>query len=502
MERKSTSQFSYILRIGLPVLLLVLPACAPQPQVTQNSTPVPSVTVAPPSTSIPATLTPAPTDTQTSALSVEGPWLLVNTAQGLWAANPDGSGGTLLTASRILIPGSLSNAVSSVGGYLAYLTTTDFSEPYGNYPNLKLNILALPGREPMVSFPLTSPATEPAPQNPSDIMRAMVEHKSFAWSPDGKRLAYIGAAQGPSADLYEYLLESGATLRLTDGPDQAYAPLWSPDGQWIAQTAAAGFGTGAGIVVTGFFAARADGSGVISLYDIPEHSGGEYGIGWLNAHTLVMQSWYITCGPSDLRLADLSQVKADLVFEGCVSAAAVAPSRGSVLFAQSPETAMFNDNPQPGLFLITDAARQPRLISDADIQEIAWAEGIGSFLARASDNRLYEISPSGDIQLLAVEESHLPTVSPNGRYWAFDNSLYSDILPGVWVGEYGQELNHIFTENVMHAQMLFSPAGDALYFLDTIGNLYRAQAPDWIPALLAANLEPEVSNLSLAWVSK
>jgi WD40 repeat protein len=428
--------------------------------------------------------------------------LLVNTKRGLWTARPDGSDGALRITGPLIIPGPLSGAVSAVDGNFAYLTTSDFTRAYGNYPNLKLNILSLFGLGPFVSLPLTSPQTEPGDQNPSDIIRAMVEHEPFAWSPDGKRLAYIGAAQGPSADLYEYLLDTGATLRLTDGPDQAYDPLWSPDGKWIVHTAAAGFGTGAGIPVTGFYAARPDGSGVISLYDIPQYSGGEYGTGWLDAHTLVTSSWYITCGFSDVRLADLSAQKADLAFKGCVSAIAVAPGRGSVLFAQSPDTASFDKNPQPGLYLITEDQRSPRLISDADIKEIVWSEGIGSFLARSADNLLYEVSPSGDIRNLAVNKPQIPTVSPDGRYWVLADAFYPNSVSGVWVGEYGKELRQIFADKIAPGQILFSPTGDAIYFLDTIGNLYRAQAPDWVPAILTSDLLPAADNLSLAWVRK
>ena len=32
------------------------------------------------------------------------------------------------------------------------------------------------------------------------------------------------------------------------------------------------------------------------------------------------------------------------------------------------------------------------------------------------------------------------------------------------------------------------------------GNLYYAQAPDWAPVLLASNLQPASSDLSLAYV--
>jgi hypothetical protein len=501
----SARWFSEIVRIGAPVLLLLVAACAPQPQVTPTSTSTFTATVAPPATFTPPEPTLTVTAAQKPSPSAEGELLLVNTKRGLWTSRPDGSDGALRITGPLIIPGPLSGAVSSVNGNFAYLTTTDFTRAYGNYPNLKLNIMSLFGSGPFISLPLTSPQTEPGDQNPSDIIRAMVEHRDFAWSPEGKRLAFIGAALGPSADLYEYLLDTGATLRLTDGPDQAYNPLWSPDGQWIVQTAAAGFGTGAGIPVTGIFAARADGNNVISLYDVSKNSGGEYATGWLNSNTIVTSSWYITCGFSNVRLANLSGLDANLAFEGCLSAIAVAPGRGSVLFAQSPSTARFDKNPQPGLFILTDGARTPRKISDADIREIVWSEGSRNFLARTADNHLYEISSGADIQMLTVNEPQIPTVSPNGQYWALSDASVPNSLSGVWIGEYGKELRQIFADKIAPGQILFSPAGDSIYFLDAVGNLYRALAPDWNPILIGADLQltdSYFSAISMAWVTK
>jgi hypothetical protein len=449
---------------------------------------------------------PVPSATELSAggLSQHGPWLLLNTDQGLWVANPDGTGGTLIQKTGpVLIPGSLQDAVSSTGGHIAFLTYSDAPGSYFNYRELHLNILTLPDFQSWLSIPLTTPETEPSADNPSDINRAMTEHQSFVWSPEGKRLAFIGASSGPSADLYEYSVNGGAVLRLTDGPDQAYDPIWSPDGTWIVQTAAAGFGTGAGIAVTGVYAARADGSGVISLYAIPKGSGGEMAVGWLNNHTLVSLTWYITCGPSDLRLTDLSPQKSDVVFKGCVTAAAVAEGRGSVLFAQSQDMAQFVDNPQPGMFLLTDADRTPRLVSNADIREIAWSAGRGTYLARWSDGSvLFEVSPTGDVRHLMDQVPQLPTVSPDGRYWAWNASLFSNTLTGLWIGEYGQELRQIYSNEVSNTGFLWAPDGQSIYFLGSAGGLYRAQAPDWVPAILAENLKASDQGSPLAWVAE
>jgi hypothetical protein len=325
----------------------LLAACAPKTQTTL------SVPVSPP-----ATLTDEPNPTAASVEPAPAPsadlqpapagegWLLVNTEHGLWMGRPDGSEGALRIHGYVIVPGPLPDALSPAEGLFAYLTTSDITGNFGNLPDLTLNVISLTGHGEAAAIPLTSPLTEPGGEFPSDIQRAMVEQKSFAWSPEGMRLAYIGAAQGPSADLYEYLRESGEAVQLTDGPDQAFAPQWSPDGLWIVHAAAATFGTGAGIGVTGVYAARADGRGAFSLYDIPQYSGNEELLGWLDTDTAVMRSWFATCGPSNLRLVNLSNETVDEVFGGCLSATAV--GGGAVLLAQSPDTAMF------------DAARQRR----------------------------------------------------------------------------------------------------------------------------------------------
>ncbi len=481
------------------LLITCLAACAPQTRTQTAPAPLPSITATAAAPTVTATfasatVTPAATVTQTTLPSAAGGLILVNTNRGLWTARPDGSDGALRITGPLIIPGPLAGALSRINGDFAYLTTSDFSQPYGNYPNLTLNIMSLFGRGPVVSLPLTSPQTEPGTEFPSDILRAMIEHPDFSWSPDGTRLAYIGAAQGPSADMYEYLRGTGEILRLTDGPDQAYDPIWSPDGKWIVHAAAAGFGTGAGINVTGVYAAHADDSGVVTLYPLPQFSGGEDFLGWLNDHTLAARSWFITCGPSDLRLADLNTPKVDFLLDGCLSAAAV--GAGSVLFAQSPDTAMFDENPKPGLwiYMSTNSGGTLRQLSKADIREIAWSEGSKTFLTLASDNTLYEVLPTGLIRVLAENQRQIPMVSPTGLFWAMADS------EGVWAGKYGQAMSQIFSGQISPNQILFVPPDDTLYFLDAAGNLYSARESDWAPVLLARNLTPASSDLSMAYV--
>lgn len=84
-----------------------------------------------------------------------------------------------------------------------------------------------------------------------------------AWSPDGKQLAFAGAMDGPSSDLYLYHVDNRTLRRLTDGPEQLTAIRWSPDGQWIWHSSiAVGFCQGC---FGHNYAAAADGSRMVTL---------------------------------------------------------------------------------------------------------------------------------------------------------------------------------------------------------------------------------------------
>jgi len=60
-------------------------------------------------------------------------------------------------------------------------------------------------------------------------------YSSPRWSADGKRLAYISAAEG-SPQLYVRWMDNGQTALLTNLTESPGAISWSPDGQWIAFT--------------------------------------------------------------------------------------------------------------------------------------------------------------------------------------------------------------------------------------------------------------------------
>ena len=85
-------------------------------------------------------------------------------------------------------------------------------------------------------------------------------HAKPAWSPDGRYLAFTAAIDGPTADLYVYDTLSDQIRRLSDGPEMATQPEWSLDGKWIVHRGLYAFG--AGCTESGVWAAAVDGSQV------------------------------------------------------------------------------------------------------------------------------------------------------------------------------------------------------------------------------------------------
>lgn len=238
-----------------------------------------------------------------------------------------------------MVPRALNSEVSPSNNQFTFILSNGQDQLHG----LTLHLLVLPGGKDKTITVLTSKSTEPGPSESVgdcnfEAARAMAEYDSLAWSPDGSMLAFIGAQQGTSADVYTYIPQSGLINHLTSGPSQAYAPSWSPDGKYIVHFGASTFGTGAGFSMQGAWAVRASDGQVYTLYTL--QSSGENLLGWISPTTFVVYSWSQPYGAKLLRTVNILNQKSVVLYAGeCIQSAALDPQGAMVWSSASSKQA-------------------------------------------------------------------------------------------------------------------------------------------------------------------
>lgn len=497
-----TRRFAYFTLatfVVLPALMACAPLGTPLPPAPPTATPTamsPEETSepnrpTPPPTSI-TPIRPAPgTSLSGEAISANGPWLVFSSEDAVWAANANGTGASQLAGgfSRVTSP-----VAAPSGGHVAYVTAQT-----ADYAGLELHLVSLPGGESKTLTPLTSAVTgikpdtraEDIPFSPNlEIARAILDVPSLAWSPDGKKLAFIGAMDGTSADLYIYSLSGRSLRQLTDGPSQGYRPTWSPDGKYIVHAGADSFGTGAGYAMAGVWAAQADGSLVKELYT-PD-SGDEVIAGWVSNSAFLVYSWGPGCGPSNLRTFDIETGETTQLWPGAFSIQGLGPNiaynpaTGAVLITLDEYTAgtfcAGDGQPKkPGLYLTNVRQPRPLYVSDVSVFLPVWDKNLNLFLASTEDGAV-RVTTNGGITALAAPTTATPVISPDGTAWAWANSGFGDKPAGLWIGPVGQKApTRVYEDAVYYAT--WSPDGQHVFFFAD-GGLYVTDRSGSSPVLL------------------
>ena len=484
-----------VVPLSMLALLAAALACVPNGTPTPGATPTGPL-AEPPTLPLPvATQTTAPTPTQLSLppegpLSSTGPWLVFATTEWVYAINPDGSGLTQVLTGWSY-ENRLASGVAPRGGHFAYLTTPD-----GDH-DIVLHILSIPGPEPPISIALTTPATEPGtPVEPGDpgyeefwaaIQATWAITDGFAWSPDGRSLAFMGAIEGPTSDLYLYSLEDGTTVRLSSGPSQAYNPVWSPDSRFIFHAGIESFGTGAGYSVDGAWVARADGSGIVAHPGLGL-SGDVLVVGWTEDNRVITHGFSASCGWRSLAAMDVLAGTGEWLWRDFFASAALDPSTGNLLLGVDWDSATYcNTDPRGGLFLIRSESDFDYLM-DTEPLRVMWSPQAHLFFALTEDGLLAFTAEGQPMGLPFLgNASDLPVVSPDGQRLAF-------VGDGVWIAS----LTDLAASPQLVApgdegSITWTPDGQAIFFAAS-GALHRAQGPDFAPVPVATDL-PVLSDL-------
>ena len=397
-------------------------------------------------------------------LDETGPWLLMETNQGLWAANSDGSGLIQLTdvdyTDVHFYDSNLVMAVQPGGNQFVFLSPATTYDLH----NMTLNLLSLPDGTITKITDLTSPETEAYMEvEMSEPAGAIRRSHSYTWSPDGTRLAFVGLMDGPSAEVYLYDVASGGITRVSFDDDQDYWVSWSPDGNTLLYFGAKTFGTGGGFDTTSVWYAQGDGTDASLLY-VPEDDNVEV-VGWLDNKTVVLDTWSMHCeGDSKLRLYDLTSREVTMLNEDCFTSAAADSGRGAAIFADST-----------GLYLLTNENRVPTQVSQEQVARIDNVEpGEFFFTVYYSNGMLSTYGTSEmDYQVSPIVASGSLDVAMYGWIWGWTSEDNSEA--GAWITGPGVEIGKIFDYNARlptwdeHNNLLFFAP-----YADTNGyNLYR-----------------------------
>jgi hypothetical protein len=356
------------------------PAATPTPIPTNTSQPTATSTATTMATTAPIpTNTPQPTDTPApTSLNATGPYVLFSGESGIWITNPDGSALTRVFENvPILNPittfeKDLRNAISPAGDRIALVVETD--------QGLDLVVVKIPGGETetiahLISVTLADMTNHPTSEKAFATYAITYYNDNVAWQPgDGRLLAFTGAINGPTSELYLYDTQTGETKQLTSGPSQSISPSWSPDGQYILNFGISFVPPWPGNVpigpnqLDGVWAVRVSDGKLISL---PKPKGTyPHFVAWQDNSHYITYDEDTECDSTNLRSVDVVSGETrsimDYSFYGYI---ARSPENGALLFSSKAGCA---SSLGEGTFLLVPGQTTPTKLLDKETIMINW----------------------------------------------------------------------------------------------------------------------------------
>jgi Tol biopolymer transport system component len=319
---------------------------------------------------------------------------------------------------------------------------------------------------------------------------AIQRYNTLAWQPgSGRFLAFMGAINGPTADLYLLDTRTREITQLTDGPSQAIMPNWSPDGQYILHYGVSWVPPFGGAIVG---ANRLDGTwGVVAstgeVITLPSPKGVSPNfVGWQDdAHYLTYDS-DDECYAQDLRSVDIASGETTPIMAASFYYhIARSPENGALLFSSKEGC---ESSLGEGIFMLLPDQDEPKKLHDKKAFEVDWLSESNVF--QAYPEALFSQDGSIRYDPPVYEASFRPAVSRYGyEAWEVNEKNQQG---RVVVNLPGSDWRTIFEGST--DQLIWSPAdGNLLLIAAKDGSLYAAAYPDFTPRLMG-NLGGRVSQ--------
>jgi hypothetical protein len=290
------------------------------------------------------------------------------------------------------------------------------------------------------------------------------------WSPNGRFLAFLGAIDGPSLDLYVYDAQWGTVRQVSSGPNHVGSFLWSPDSRWIVHEEIQGSWP-EGWIVESIWAAPVSGGSVKWLFSPKAGHYSQEVLGWVNDDQFIVQesSWD---GTRNLRLISIENGIGMTLFLGYfLYQPVLAPETGTVAFfplSGAPNT----PSEMSGIYIVSTLSSTPRKIAIDGIKVEAWLPEEGYFLTDvpcdSEEGDYLGFRSSGEVSCIDYS-NRLEFVSPDEAYNAIiDSGLEIINSRGDFIGS---------VPELKNGKIVWRPDSEG-FFIASQGSLFYISIPD------------------------
>ena len=232
---------------------------------------------------------------------------------------------------------------------------------------------------------------------------------TFAWTSDSRKLAFAGAMDGPSSDVYVYDMVTKKIQRMTSGPEEVQSITWSPDEKWIVQSSAWWVGEG---TIYSTYAVALNGSKINTLSSI---RGGI--MDWYNGHAYFENSNENVWGNYGLRLVDIENGAVINIWDGSFFDAEFDPTQGVLAIAPLTEKHPGYDQIfTSGLYLINVKDNLKTRLKDGLWRIYPFGIGNRSFVVVENGSETYFLTSGGKLIPASADLQNI-SVAPDRQHW-------------------------------------------------------------------------------------